>query len=227
MDKRLEDPLPNGNMNLQRLLSQAKETAATRPEDLLGLPLTGQRIMVRLFTLSDETNRQTWAKFSEPHLAKYNFARRDGRANAITHQRLKDRIRLALDEHGGQLVGYVSLKSIAGSAHAAEMGICFAADQVEKGYGSETLTLVLPWAARRLDLQRIVLHVDAINARAIHLYDKFGFCKVEEIWLREDSLTLRAHLKKTGLSAAYRWKNRHLEVLNWIMEWKPDSSGAA
>lgn len=195
-----------------------------KTDSLPGLPLFSERLKVRLFCREDEARRQAWAKFAEPYLAKYNFVPRRFEANQINFQRLRDRIRLAVDDPTGQLVGYVSLKPIEAAVPTAELGICFAADRIGQGYGREALGLVLPWAKEMLALHRIILQVDEVNRRALNLYRTFGFKIVGETWNREDNPALRALLCQRGDVPGCRWKNNHLEVLSWIMEWKPDEA---
>jgi RimJ/RimL family protein N-acetyltransferase len=191
---------------------------------LPGLPLKGHSILVRNFCRSDEDARQRWEKYTEPYYLKYNFMPQGTLQNDRTFQKLKNRIRLAVDDHGGDLVGYASLKPVKGDPAAAELGICLAADQISRGYGSEVMKLLLPWSVSALNVNRIILEVDLINQRAIRLYEKFGFLKISDFWKKESnpSLLERKEIYK-GLPGV-RLHNRHLELLTWIMEWEADRS---
>lgn len=190
---------------------------------LPGLPLKGERIMVRNFCRADEDRRQSWAKFHEPHLLKYNFNPRRPAENDILYMKLRDRIRLSVDRLSGEMIGYVSLKPVRKDAGVAELGICFAADQVEKGFGTETLNLVLPWAFTSLGLRRIKLEADDLNQRAICLYQHFGFHKVSSSWKKAENPALETQTNHHDLPAGLSWNGNHLEVLSWVMEWNAES----
>lgn len=191
---------------------------------LPGLPLEDREIRIRVFRLEDEVNRQKWAKFVEPHLLKYNFPSQGTVENYFLFQKLRDRIRLAVEEFTGQLIGYVSFKPLKQERTIAELGICFAADQVSKGYGGKALNLVLPWALQTLNVSRIILHVDALNIRAIRLYERVGFRKIQESWYRDSSTSMKKHIELNGPVNGVRCRNNKIEILSWKMEWKCEDS---
>lgn len=191
---------------------------------LLGLPLEGKGIRIREFRRSDEEARQKWAKFADFYLLKYNFTPQAAADNDLTFHRLRDRLRLAVDNSTGELIGYVSLKAIKRDPGAAELGICFAADQVSRGFGRQALGLILPWAARTLKLKRILLEVDAINTRALRLYRRFGFRLVSQTWKREDNPALREFVSRGGPAYGIRFRRSRLELLSWRMEWRASES---
>lgn len=185
-----------------------------------GLPLIGEKTRLRIFRREDEGTRQRWGKFQEPYLTKYNFVSRGTHENDLTFQRLKDRIRLAVENTSGQMIGYVALKPTTEDASAAELGICFSADHVYKGYGTEVMRLVLPWAVDVLGIERIVLDVDAINTCAIRLYQRFRFRKVTEYWYKETNPELKAYLGRRGSLDGVRCLHNRLEILSWKMDWR-------
>ncbi len=183
------------------------------------LPLKSARLQIRRFTLEDEPQRQQWAKFTDPFLAKYNFTPQDATRNEVQFERLTDRLRLALDNARGELVGYISLKPLPRRQDAAELGICFAADQVNKGYGREALTLLLPYLCTNLNLKHILLEVDAVNQRALRLYQLLGFQQVDIFWKKEENRQMKACLPKNGEMHGYRWRGRYLEISTLVMKW--------
>ena len=59
--------------------------------------------------------------------------------------------------------------------HAALLGVSVRAGWRDRGVGSALLAAALDWARATGVVTRIELSVYAENARAIHLYEKFGF----------------------------------------------------
>ncbi len=186
---------------------------------LPGLPIVGRNLKMRVFTRADEDKRQHWAKFEESYLAKYNFAPRNEFENDRLFERLRDRLRIALDNLSGEMIGYICLQSVNGDPEAAELGICFSADQVSNGYGSEALRLFLPWAVNTLALNRIVLDVDVVNRRALRLYQRFGFRMVGETWRTEKNSALMERIRHGITIPGIRCRRNRLELLSWRMEW--------
>ncbi|MCX6639636.1 MAG: GNAT family N-acetyltransferase [bacterium] len=183
-----------------------------------GLPLRGERVIIRPFTRADEDRRQGWCKYQDPYLSKYNFQPQGTAANDLTFQRLQDRLRFAVDDHQDELIGYLSLKPAPRRQDRAELGMCFAADQVSRGNGAEALDLLLPWAYRTLDLQFLTLEVDAINERAIRLYRSLRFKKTGEKWQKENNPSLQDFFIRHGFHPGSRCRVHQLELLSWKME---------
>ena len=183
------------------------------------LPLKGRRITIRSFSLADENRRQAWAKFDDPYLSRYNFTPRLKPSNLVLYERLRDRIRLALDDPTDNLIGYVFLKPFERDERAMEIGICFSADQIGHGLGREALELILPWAIETLNVDRIVLDVDEINQRALRLYRRLGFKVSALFWKTEDDPRIADYSNQLGLEHAWRRRYGHLEILAWRMEW--------
>jgi RimJ/RimL family protein N-acetyltransferase len=188
---------------------------------LPGLPLKGRRITIRVFNLADEARRQAWAKFDEPYFSRYNFTSRRPKANLILFERLRDRIRLALDDADQELIGYAALKPAGGAGHSMELSLCFGADRVGQGWGREALELLLPWAIESLNLRRIILDVDVINQRALRLYRGLGFTVSGQVWKKEKNPRIAEFAKQIGLEPACRCANDRIEILTLRMEWSP------
>jgi len=192
-----------------------------RNQTLPGLPLRSRRTTIRPFEPADEARRQAWAKFDDPYFARYNFTPRQARANLVLFERLRDRIRLALDDSGHNLIGYASLKPIDGPSSTMEIGLCFSADHIGQGRGREALELLLPWAIEFLNLRRIILDVDEINQRALRLYRRLGFAVSGWFWKKENNPRIVEYSRQLGLEHACRRNNGQFEILAWRMEWSP------
>ena len=75
----------------------------------------------------------------------------------------------------GRVVGHGRMFSLADtSAHVADLGMAIIAGFRNLHIGSRMIAYMLDWA-RQKRLHKITLGVLASNARAIHVYEKFGF----------------------------------------------------
>lgn len=83
----------------------------------------------------------------------------------------------------GKIIGDVGLKEFDRTGHKCELGISIGDKEYwGKGYGRETIGLVLDYAFRILNQQRVWLSTNGNNERAIRCYRACGF--VEEGRLR-------------------------------------------
>ncbi len=57
----------------------------------------------------------------------------------------------------------------------ATVGLWFGKDHVNKGYGSEALTLFVAYLFEHLNIRKIKLNVFGFNKRGIRCYEKVGF----------------------------------------------------
>jgi diamine N-acetyltransferase len=88
-----------------------------------------------------------------------------------------DSVMWAIETAEGQLIGNVELR-LTPAARRAEIGIVIG-DKSEwsKGYGTHTVGLVLRYAFKELELNRVELTTDEENHRAIRCYEKCGFVR--------------------------------------------------
>lgn len=86
-------------------------------------------------------------------------------------------------EAGGELVGRASLFAFDELSRNAEVGLGFGPDHRGKGYGRDTLRVLLRFAFTHRNLHRVWLECAATNERALRAYRAAGF--VEEGRLRE------------------------------------------
>jgi RimJ/RimL family protein N-acetyltransferase len=83
---------------------------------------------------------------------------------------------VAVDETG-RIVGEANLRGSRCRAlqHAVELGISVRQEWRDRGVGSALIQALIDWARASGIVTRIELRVYARNARAIHVYEKFGF----------------------------------------------------
>jgi putative acetyltransferase len=83
---------------------------------------------------------------------------------------------VAVVKESQKVVGMLGLHTLRGRrAHAAQLGMSVHDDYQNQGVGSKLLAAALDLADNWLNLKRIELTVFTDNARAIHLYQKYGF----------------------------------------------------
>ena len=88
------------------------------------------------------------------------------------------------EENGWRLIGDVGFFNLEWANRSAELGIFIGDKSVwNKGYGSESVQVLLKHGFETLNLHRIYLRVYSTNPRAIRSYEKVGF--VLEGTLRE------------------------------------------
>jgi RimJ/RimL family protein N-acetyltransferase len=87
----------------------------------------------------------------------------------------RDRDLIIVAEVGGTVVGHGRAFTTPGTcAHVADVGLALIAGYRDRGIGSRMVVHVIDWA-RSHDLRKLTLGVFASNARARHVYEKFGF----------------------------------------------------
>ncbi len=83
---------------------------------------------------------------------------------------------LAVETTEGVHIGSIGLHGIDWKNRHAELGIVIGAkSHWGQGYGSDAIRTLLRLAFEEMNLNRIFLHVDADNLRAIRCYEKCGF----------------------------------------------------
>lgn len=150
--------------------------------------LTGERVTLRAITPADyeqlyvwRADLATWGDTTAipPYPMTFEEYRQQKEDDAKTPEQ---GCSWAVDV-GGTLVGRASLFAFDDLARNAEVGLGFGPDHRGKGYGRETLRLLLDFGFRHRNLHRIWLECSATNERAVRSYRAAGF--VEEGVLRE------------------------------------------
>lgn len=120
---------------------------------LLSEPEIDFIISVGEFTVSVEQERQLIERYAAMENSVFLLAELDGGIVGVLHCQ------------GGGL---------AATRHATRMAISVRPDLRNTGIGTKLIAACLAWA-RKVGIVRLELEVFSRNARAIHLYEKFGF----------------------------------------------------
>lgn len=149
--------------------------------------LTGERVTLRPVRPEDYPKLYEWRVDMSSWMQMTTEAPYPMTLAAFTE--LYDRITLEKDntefaiEAGGELVGRCGMFSFDPLARSAEVGISFGPEHRGKGYGRDTLRVLLDYGFTKRNLNRVWLETTATNEAALRSYAAAGF--VEEGRLRE------------------------------------------
>jgi RimJ/RimL family protein N-acetyltransferase len=151
----------------------------------------GERVRLRAVEREDVKKFYVWVNDPEVtrHLSLYLPMSTVDEENWFDSMTKRDQSEKALaievrDGNGWKMVGNCGVFGIDTVNRLGELGIMLGEkDEWNKGYGTETMTLLLRHCFDTLNLNRVFLHVYAENLRAKRAYEKAGF--VEEGRLRE------------------------------------------
>lgn len=142
--------------------------------------LEGKRVYLRPIDMKDMERFFCW--FNDPKLRRFlllpfpttRMAEKEFIEKMI---KLKDGVVLSIVvREGDRLIGNVSLFKLNPVHRSAEVGIAIAdLSMASKGHGTEAMALMLEYAFRTLNLNRVELVVHDFNQRAHNAYLKLGF----------------------------------------------------
>lgn len=96
----------------------------------------------------------------------------------MEYEKKKSEIFSIKDLSDDKVIGVAGFDDIIKDNEVATLFIGFGEKKERgKGYGKETMKLLLNYGFKELNLHRIQLNVLEFNINAIHLYEKFGFKK--------------------------------------------------
>lgn len=147
--------------------------------------LTGERVVLRPFRPEDvepmwrsRLDPMTWAKTTEmPYVPETLEAYRERHAKRGQGSNAEFAV-----EVDGELVGRCGLFEVDELARHAEVGLSILSPHQGKGHGQDVLRVLLGYAFRSRNLQRVHLQTLGSNAPALRAYRAVGF--VEEGRLR-------------------------------------------
>ena len=82
-----------------------------------------------------------------------------------------------IEKTGGAFIGNIELMDVNGDS--GELGIAITASMQNKGYGTEAIRAITDYGMNALGLKRIYLKAYPKSFRALHVYEKCGFCEYD------------------------------------------------
>ena len=170
---------------------------------------TSKRITLRgieeedlpLFSQFDNDLVTELATGGDPPLPHPKAHRVHGFSKSV-NQQTSDSASFAIETEG-QLIGHCALFHFDNVARTAEIGITIGLEEFRgKGYGRETVEILLMWAFRYRNLHRVWLTTNASNLRASGCYHACGFVEEgrqrQHVWFdgRYDDLVLMGILQE-------------------------------
>ena len=141
--------------------------------------IVGERVRLRALRPEDVDTFQRWHE-------NHEFTVLDGRiyppSPTATEAWLRSKslpsfadATFGIEDEGGHLIGYTSLRRTAAEDRSAEFGIALGPSHWSQGYGTDATRTMLRFAFTEMNLHRVMLRVADYNPRAQRVYEKCGF----------------------------------------------------
>ena len=147
--------------------------------------INGKRVTVRDFIRSDVDKRLKWQKDTSPFVASLNLqlGMPEDR-DSWFEQRLSQRnvLWFTVDDENGQMIGDLSLRNISWVEKTAALGILIARQYRSRGYGTESIKVLLNYVFDVLGFKALTLDAAAHNRAAIKCYKNCGFAESATFW---------------------------------------------
>lgn len=143
----------------------------------------GSRVKIRRLKVEDVFEMRKWGKHDSPLFNDYNFPDLNDTEvkewfKLKTGQR--SNICFSVSNENDDVIGYINVKNIKRLRKNAKLGIVFDPDYINKGYGTESIILILSYFFCNMNMKCMYLDVAKHNKRAIRCYEKCGFKIVNE-----------------------------------------------
>ncbi|PJF25984.1 MAG: N-acetyltransferase [Phototrophicales bacterium] len=203
------------------------------------MELRGPRVLIRPWKQHDDELADDWPPYNDPFDPLWNLPRPSSFSNGMWNALLDYGAyrRSWAVEHGGALIGRISLREIDERRGQARLGITFAAPYVGQGLGTEALTLFLDYYFETLRYHLIALDVAAPNVRAVRCYTRLGFQYIESDWRNAGALfdrrvldqpvyaPLRRHFRDDARGLKVEFFEMRLYREEWMRRRTPTGTG--
>lgn len=152
------------------------EKPTLRGKRVLLRPVGAQDVDSLLTAINDPEIRRLTGSHGGPHDADPAEQRRAVHEWYTTRGQHSDRLDLAVVDRGtGRSAGEIVLNQLDRANRSCNLRIMLVPASVDRGLGTEAMSLLLDHAFDTVGLHRISLEVFPFNPRARHVYEKVGF----------------------------------------------------
>lgn len=142
--------------------------------------IKGENIYIEPLKEEDVFEMRKWGTHKNPLLEDYNFpemndldVKRWYRVKVSKHYNKY----YAIKCNDGRLIGYMGIKDIKKWRKQSTLGLVLDPNEINKGYGTEILSVFLEYYFSELEMKKMILEVAEFNKKAYRLYEKMGFKK--------------------------------------------------
>jgi len=143
--------------------------------------IESERLVITILKIEDAFDMRKWGLHTNSLFDDYNFpfdkdeeVKRWFKYKTYT---IKNKY-FSVKNKNGELVGYLGIKKRSFIRKSSFLGIVFDPNNLDKGYGTESLSAFLDYYFTRMRMKVMYLEVAEFNLRAISLYEKLGFKKI-------------------------------------------------
>jgi diamine N-acetyltransferase len=181
----------------------------------------GKKTRIRRFTRADVDQWVGWPAHTDPLFEAYNPPSMSAGMRDAWFEDLVGRqaqLPFAVDDLDGVLIGRIFLRHRNRPEGSATLGIDLRPEFLNHGFGTDSLAAFMVYYFDTLGFDRMYLSVAIFNGRALHLYERLGFRKVNEYWdrLRTSARVLTAP-KYEPIKHLFRQGDQGLEALHQVM----------
>ncbi len=167
--------------------------------------LKGKRVSIRQMSRPDVDVLFAMPRFSEFPDFFHNLPKLDAQGRGAWFEEKQNdpaRLECIIENEESRIVGRINLRDIV-EGKTARIGITLGSPFVDKGYGTEAMSLFMTMCFDHMGLEELRLEVIAYSKRAIHVYQKLGFQHAGEFWSRVSDKANLSFLTEQRFKDAY------------------------
>ena len=142
------------------------------------MKIQGRRIVIKELMEEDVYEMKAWGFHENPLIEDYNFPPMSNEEIKIWYKKKTNKRSnkyYSIRNEEDKLIGYMGIKNIKKFRKESTLGIVFDPNNVDKGYGTETLLTFLDYYFTEMGMRSMLLEVAEFNRRAYRVYEKVGF----------------------------------------------------
>lgn len=145
--------------------------------------LKGERVALKPLEYEDALEIRKWGIHENKLFIDYNLAELSATELHYWYIIKKKSLRkayYAIYDEEDRMIGYLGIKDINLFKKESYLGIVLDPNFMDRGYGTESIQVLLKYYFYEMKMKKICLEVNEFNSRAIHAYEKMGFLYITE-----------------------------------------------